>query len=162
MEEEGLLLFLSHWLTFCFFLWGHFCLPVLLLTSQGHSWNSSSFFFFGWWVIPLMPVMAPCTLQLGFSSLLCAVVWLYRQEFQVLRHRARTCKLNWIFSFPLKVLLSCWIVRFFLAGQFFFFFKSVSVFLFTLKKSRPWIFPFKKSFNLALSSLIINKWSCCF
>ena len=120
------------------------------------------FFFFGWWVIPLMPVMAPCTLQLGFSSLLCAVVWLYRQEFQVLRHRARTCKLNWIFSFPLKVLLSCWIVRFFLAGQFFFFFKSVSVFLFTLKKSRPWIFTYKKIFNLALSSLIINKWSCCF
>ena len=121
MEEEGQLLFLSHQLTFCFFLWGHFCLPVLLLTSQGHSWNSSSFFFFfffGGWVIPLMLVMTLCALKLGFSSLLCAVVWLYRQEFQVLKHRARTCKLNWIFSFPLKVLLSWWIVRLFLAEQF--------------------------------------------
>ena len=107
MEEEGQLLFLSHRLTFCFFLWGHFCLPVLLLTSQGHSWNSF-LFFFDWWVIPLMPVMTLCTLKLGFSSLLWAVVWLYRQEFQVLEHRARTCKLNWIFSFPLKVLEGAW------------------------------------------------------
>ena len=155
MEEEGLLLFLSHRLTFCFFLWGHFCLPVLLLTSQGHSWNSSSFLlFFGWWVIPLMPVMTLCTLKLGFSSLLCAVVWLYRQEFQVLRHRARTCKLNWIFSFPLKVLLSCWIIRFFLAGQFFFFFFNLYQFSFLLwKKADHGFFHSKKVLTLPYQAL---------
>lgn len=155
MEEEGQPLFLSHRLTFCFFLWGHFCLPVLLLTSQGHSWNSFSFFFFfDGWVIPLMPVMTPCTLKLGFSSLLWAVVWLYRQEFQVLEHRARTCKLNWIFSFPLKVLLSWWTVRFFLVGQFCFLFFNLYQFSFLLwEKADHGFFHSKKVLTLPYQAL---------
>lgn len=43
-----------------------FFLPPLLATSQGHSWNSSSFSL-GWWVTPRMPMITPCPLQLCFS-----------------------------------------------------------------------------------------------
>ena len=111
-------------------------------------------FFFDWWVIPLMPVMTLCTLKLGFSSLLWAVVWLYRQEFQVLEHRARTCKLNWIFSFPLKVLLSWWTVRFFLVGQFCFLFFYLYQFSFLLwKKADHGFFHSKKVLTLPYQAL---------
>lgn len=67
---------LPAWWAFSSSLWCHFCCPGLLLTSQGHSWNSSSFFL-DLWGIPHMPVIIPCCPQLCLPCFLCAITWTF-------------------------------------------------------------------------------------